>query len=262
MAAPRLILLAALSLVHIHAARAGGQPTTHDLSAGERYIGIARTEDGREAYREAHWIARAGGRQTRLVLYLCPDGRPFARKEVRGDIGGSAPDFVLDDARDGYREGARDGTVYTRDNATAPQRTARVDLPTDGVIDAGFDDYLRGHWNALSVGGAIRFLVPSRHAFLPLRIRSEDGRMDGVPVRRFHLRLDAWYGFAAPTLEATYRAADRRLLRFVGIGSLRDGNGGAQPVRIDFPDALRAPAPTAQELEAAAAQPLTPRCSR
>ncbi|SAI69445.1 Uncharacterised protein [Bordetella ansorpii] len=257
MAATRLLLLAALSLILTPAlSHAQGLP------AAEHYVGIARTDDGREAYREAHWVTRADGRQSRLVLYLCPDGRPFARKWVRGPLGGSTPDFALEDARDGYLEGARAGTVYTRDNATAQQESARVSAPADAVIDAGFDDYLRTHWDALSNGGAIHFLVPGRHAFLPLRIRAEDGQLDGVPVRRFHLRLDAWYGFAAPKLEVAYRVADRRLLRFTGIGSLRDGNGGSQAVRIDFPDKLRAPAPTRQDIDAAATQPLVSRCTQ
>ncbi|WP_144630866.1 hypothetical protein [Bordetella genomosp. 13] len=231
--------------------------------AAEHYSGIALGDDGRQAYREAHWVLRADGRQMRLVLYLCPDGRPFARKWVRGAVGDAAPDFALEDGRDGYLEGARDGVVYTRASAAAPRESLRLQRPADPVIDAGFDDYLRTHWDGLQAGtvGTIDFLVPGRHAFLRLKLRAEDGMADATPVRIFRLRLDAWYGFAAPTLELTYRAADRRLLRFVGISNLRDGNGGSQHVRIDFPDELRAAAPTRQDMDDAAALALVPRCA-
>lgn len=58
----------------------------------------------------------------------------------------------------------------------------------------------------------------------------------------------------------TYDSASRRLRRFEGPSNLRDGNGGTQTVRIEFPaDAVRPP-PAAQDLDAAAATPLVSRC--
>ncbi|MEE7548937.1 hypothetical protein HF319_19710, partial [Xanthomonas sp. Kuri4-1] len=70
--------------------------------ATTRYDGDAQAaEGGRLLYRESHWVEPDGGR---VVLYRCPGGAAFARKQVGG---GSDPEFELVDARDGYREGVR-----------------------------------------------------------------------------------------------------------------------------------------------------------
>lgn len=105
--------------------------------------------DGHLMYREWHWLYDDGGNPSRLVLYRCPDGKPFARKVMHDDGSAQAPDFVLDDARTGYQEGVRstDGkrVVFVRDNKGAQERTAALDTSPMPVIDAGFDAYIRNH---------------------------------------------------------------------------------------------------------------------
>src|SRR5687768_6044621 len=71
----------------------------------ERADGTARSRDGGEVvYRETHWRL-TGGALSRVVLYRCPDGTPFARKRLWGDPDAIAPRFEFVDGRDGYREG-------------------------------------------------------------------------------------------------------------------------------------------------------------
>ncbi len=40
---------------------------------------------GKLMYTESHWLYDDSGNPSRLVLYRCPDGKPFARKLVRDD---------------------------------------------------------------------------------------------------------------------------------------------------------------------------------
>lgn len=229
-------------------------------AANEHYVGYAYdSRDGAERYREEHWVVREGGRQVRLVLYRCPGGEAFARKWVRGAVDDPAPDFALYDQRDGYREGVdtRLGrrTVYVQARAGAPMRSRPLPAVADAVVDAGFDAWLRANWQPPAA--PLHFLVPSRLEWMPLTVQA---RAAGEGERSFRLRLDAWYGFAAPALRVTYDSASRRLRRFEGPSNLRDGNGGTQTVRIEFPaDAVRPP-PAAQDLDAAAATPLVSRC--
>ncbi|PJM89482.1 hypothetical protein [Achromobacter ruhlandii] len=230
-------------------------------SANQHYLGYAYdSRDGAERYREEHWVVREGARQERLVLYRCPGGAAFARKWVRGGIDDPAPDFALYDQRDGYREGVdtRQGgrTVYVQPRAGAEMQSRKLPEVDDPVVDAGFDAWLRAHWQPPEASP--RFLVPSRLDWLPLAVQARQAAGQGE--RSFRLRLDAWYGFAAPTLRVTYDSASQRLLRFEGPSNLRDGNGGTQTVRIEFPaDAIRPP-PSARDLDAAAATPLVSRC--
>ncbi len=221
---------------------------------------------GALVYRESHWRYRQDDGARRLVLYRCPDGRAFARKTVIERTRAQAPDFDFEDARDGYREGVRSGPqgriVYVRPSASAPLKERALAVPDDGVIDAGFDASVRLHWAALRAGREVAqpFLLPSRMAFFPVRLTpGASVRWQGVPAQRMTMRLDRWYGFVAPTMQLTYAAADRRLLEFAGIATIRDARGEHQDVRIVFPEPA-SPA-DAGALQQALATPLVRRCN-
>jgi hypothetical protein len=217
-------------------------------------------------YREQHLLrSRAGLPLERLVLYRCPGGAAFARKRVDYDVSASAPAFALEDARSGYREGLRRSAagdeLYFREDAGANEQ--RAPLPTRAqVADAGFDEFVRAHWTALLADESLplRFAVPARLRTMDFRVR-QAGRVqvDGVPALLFRLRLDGLLGFVAPHIDVAYDARSRRLLRFEGLGNLRDaGAHGQLEVRIDFPAPAR-PAPEGA-WAAAAAEPLVARC--
>lgn len=236
-------------------------------SATDRYEGLAYSkEDGRLVYREFHWRYEEQGSPARLVVYRCPDGTPFARKRVRAVGSASAPAFEFVDGRDGYREGVRgDGGerevfVQAQRDSGMQERVLRVG--PGSVIDAGFDELIRRHWDALMAGDSVAadFLLPSRFDFLGISIRktaSPDGK-DGTV--RLRMKLDAWYGVVAPQTDLVYRASDRWLLRFEGIGSIRDARGRNQAVRIEFPADLHVATVDRAEVEAALALPLNGRC--
>ena len=242
-------------------ARAAQEP------AAQHYLGMAYARaDGKLLYSEEHWIARDSRGERRIVLYRCPNGKPFARKRLHGGIDDPAPDFAFHDGRDGYREGVtgRDGErqVYVQRDRSAPRQVAPLPMPRNAVIDAGFDAYLRSRWEALGADKDTRiaFLVPSRLEYLHLKIHPHDGQDEGRAVRSFRLDLDAWYGFAAPSIEVTYSRDDHRLLRFEGIGNIRDSQGRTQQVRIEFPADRQYPPPSAQQIESAGTEPLVARC--
>ncbi|KAB7763847.1 hypothetical protein [Xanthomonas maliensis] len=213
-------------------------------------------DTGALRYRESHWLLEGGGR---LVLYRCTDGRAFARKQVDGD--GPEPDFELVDGRDGYREGVRRRNGRREMFQQRPGAAERsAPLPAaDGprVIDAGFDSYLRTHWEALaSVPQRVAFVLPSLQRQLVFRIQQQDA---AAGRQRYRLSLDTWYGAAVPAIELTYTSADRRLLVFRGVGNLRDASGHYPKVRIVFPDAPPRSVDAA-EVQQARAQPLVAQC--
>ena len=214
----------------------------------DRYDGTAHsTRDGSVLYRETHWRYQDQGKPARLVLYRCADGTPFARKRVWTGAEASAPDFEFLDARDGYREGVRrtggKREVYVQANAKAPMRSRQLANPANAVIDAGFDAFVRSRWAALVKGEKVtaKFLLPSRQTFLGVAIRKVDATQAKAAAPdqlRLGMNLDAWYGFALPQTTLTYVTSDRWLLRFEGIGTIRDRQGRNQEVRIEFPQRL------------------------
>lgn len=214
-------------------------------------------------YRETHWVSPDAGAD-RWVLYQCADGTAFARKRVAAATG-SAPNFAFEDGRDGYREGVRGTggrrTVFVR--AASGAETGRtLEVPANGVIDAGFDAAVREHWDALMDGQSVRmqFLVPSRKRFYPVRVqRIAATRWNGVRAERLRMRLDAWFGFAVPDVHLVYASADRRLLEFAGTGNVRDARGANPHVRIVFEPSARPAQPA--DVRAAMRMPLDGRCA-
>jgi hypothetical protein len=251
----RLFPALALSTIPLLAfgLRAG---TAHAI---EHYEGLAYAKKGGQLlYRESHWIQDSG---QRLVLYRCPGGAPFARKKVMG--AGAAPDFEFFDARSGYREGVRTQggvrEVFTQASAGVPEQAKPIARGDGQVIDAGFDAYVRQQWDALAKPERqrIAFLVPSRLQAMSFQLSP---LAQDKATRSYKLALDAWYGGVLPNIVVTYSTANRQLMKFEGIGNIRDAAGKYTAVRIEFPDSKRNRA-TGADLSGAAAAPLVRSCA-
>lgn len=210
----------------------------------ERYEGIAYSRhDGSLLYRETHWLYRDGTLDRHLVLYSCADGVPFARKLLTESSSAAAPEFDFYDARLNYREGVS-GTgprrvVYAQGRGDAQAKQRELQLGVNDVVDAGFDDYLRSHWDMVTPGSPLRaaIVVPGRLATVPVLI-ADTGDGD-TEVRNLRVQVNAWYRLIAPSMKLDYRRADRRLLEFQGIGTIRGADNRNLDVRIVFPPELR-----------------------
>lgn len=234
-------------------------------AAIERYEGTAFDRDGGDVlYHETHWRLDRPGQPSRVVLYTCPDGRGFARKRLWGDADATAPRFEFVDGRDGYREGVRATPVglevFWQPRADARERRKPVVAAPGTVFDAGFDALVRTGWHALAAGRPVdaSFLLPSRLGVIDVQVRREGAAV--ADRLRLRMTLDAWYGFVAPRTDLTYRLDDRWLLRFEGVGTIRDAQGRHQDVRIEFPPDRRVADVGMAEVEAALARPLARRC--
>lgn len=254
----------ALTLASLLSVAAGLMPASADAAVTNEGTAY-RLDGGTAAYREIHMLFASGGAPARLVLYRCMNGAPFARKIMIERAGEMTPDFDFVDGRTGYREGvrttARGREVYWQKSATAVEKAKSLAIPANAVIDAGFDSMIRTHWAELGSGNSIsaNFLLPSALRFLKVNIEQVKG--DPVPgVIHLRMKLDTWYGFAAPDTDLYYRSSDQRLLRFKGIGTIRDTRGRNQAVRIEFPDGLQGHQTNASEIAAARRLPLTGRC--
>ncbi|UPG96306.1 hypothetical protein [Luteibacter aegosomatissinici] len=226
--------------------------------AADRYAGDASPRDGGPVlYREVHLVD--GSRQ--VVSYQCPDGKPFALKVLDAARDPTQPNVTYQDARRGLSEtvqasGSQLDIKVRKKGGDEQART--IDVPQGAVIDAGFDPYIRSHWDSLGAGVSVPFLVASRFRFFDVKIlggKVADGQ------RHLVMKLDAWYAFAAPTIEMTYGAADRRLLRYEGMGTVRNAKGKGIEVRIDFPPSGRTMGLPSSALDDVIHTPLSGTCA-
>jgi hypothetical protein len=238
--------------------------------AGQYYQGYAYAAgDQHLLYRESHWLYTENGVEHRLVVYSCPDGAAFVRKRVSAAPGRATPDVDLFDARRGYREGVRtlDGRreVFAQTDARSPERRASLPSPAppNAVIDAGFDVFVREHWDALSGSGVapLSFLVPSELRYLDFsaRMLHDQAAPDGE-LRWFRLQLASWYGFALPHIDVAYDRQTHELRQYSGVSNIRDGDGRNVSVTIRFPPGERRDDVAQADVERAAEQPLSGRC--
>lgn len=242
--------------------------------AGEQYVhydGQASDLDaGAPVYEESHYVRLRDGKVAeRVVLYKCPgkDGRPFARKRMLVGPDPLRPTFEMRDARLGYAEGLRETkgqleVFYQRDR-TAAEETEKLELPAELVADAGFDEFVRKHWDELLGGDkvAFDFLVPSRLEYLSFKVKhlrqeEEAGRKAEV----FRLSLSGVLGWFLDGIDVWYAADDRSLLRFDGLSNVRNAEGDNYTARIVFPADRKFEDADGSALAAALALPLVERC--
>ena len=254
MHSPFLLLLLLISLAGL----ASAEPIRS--ARGEAY-----GADGRLLFTETQYWYDDAGEPRGLTLYACPDGRAFARRTSDYGTHPDTPDFALEIAPTGYREGVRsEGTqriVYVRRSANRPEQDAPVPTAEHPVVDDGFNTYAAAHWDALLAGRdvPIQYLVPSRHRFYRFRIvKVDDANPDELRLR---MQFDFWFGRFLPHVYVVFDRATRHLIRYEGISNIRDGNGDNMRVRIESPLGERRDDVPRTQLDAALATPLDGRCT-
>lgn len=236
-----------------------------------RYEGRAvDLEAGTPVYDERHFVRlRADKVVERVVLYLCPGTaeQAFARKRMEVGPDPLRPSFEMRDARLGYAEGLRENAgqlevFYQRDRASAEERETLV-LPPELVADAGFDEFVRKHWDELLRGDkvAFDFLVPSRLEYLSFKVRHlREEKEAGRDAQVFRLSLSGVLGWFLDGIDVWYATDDRSLLRFDGLSNVRNAEGDNYTARILFPADLKREEADGSAQAAALALPLVERC--
>ncbi|HET9835655.1 MAG TPA: hypothetical protein VFP88_04845 [Rhodanobacteraceae bacterium] len=228
--------------------------------------GDAYDRDGHLVFRQIHyWYNDEAGEPRGFTLYACPDGRAFARRTSDYGTHPDTPDFALEIAPTGYREGVRSEAaqriVYVQRRSDRPEQDAPLPSAEYPVIDDGFNAYAASHWDALLSGEdvPIQYLVPSRHRFYHFRIVKVDD--DNPGELRLRMQFDFWFGRFLPHVYVTYDRATRHLIRYEGISNIRDAEGDNVHVRIESPLAERRDDVPRAQLDAALATPLDGRCA-
>lgn len=205
----------------------------------------------RVLYLESHWTRFAGSVPVhRTVLYQCADGTPFARKEIRYSPSALAPAFSFHDARHDYREGLQwqDGKASLWYSEAGVRKSKPLSASPNLVADAGFDEFIRSRWSALSENNrqSLKFALPSRLGSYSFTLQNAGNQVyRNEPAQAFSLGLAGLLGLVGPDIEVLYSSDSRRLLRFKGISNIRDDAGEAQiDAVIEFPlqDAVVQPA--------------------
>lgn len=201
-------------------------------AATQSYYGEA--EDlvtGKLLYREYHTVQYEGGIPVkRTVDYKNPQGELIAEKINIYADNPLTPSFNLIEPDTGYREALSmmgDQLQMILQQPGEPVQRDRLTLPDDLlVVDAGFDELIRSHWETLVAGDDLTFYFASVARFDLIRFRVErvSNSDQGKVVIRMQLasRLLAWL---LDPIQLEYDAESRRLLSYRGLTNIRSASG-------------------------------------
>ncbi len=233
----RLLLLVALAAV----------PSAYAAESGGRVVGEAYDLKSDELlYRE---IYCANGNPDEMeVIYRDEAGGLIARKLLDYGSGPTTPSFVQQNLYSSeiieveLQDGKVSMTVLDAIDSE-PKKTSSTQ--TDGklpvVIDAGFDEFVRNHWDSLVAGDKKRFLFPfaERDSLVELRIKPAACNYATETDQCFRLELSNWFvRMLVKPIELGYDPELRRLTRYRGLSNIGDGkgNGLVVDIRYDYRD--------------------------
>ncbi|WP_372998085.1 hypothetical protein [Marinobacter sp.] len=148
---------------------------TLPVMAGDyRFTGTATTKEGDKLYEERHsvdgtcedGVFRPQGHQ---VAYHKPDGDDsFARKELEYDASVLRP--IVNFSQPTFNETMKidypeaETLVINWDKPDGESEQFDVEYPSNTVVDAGFDNFVRQNWKSVVAGESVefRFLGPTR----------------------------------------------------------------------------------------------------
>ncbi|MFK7733753.1 MAG: hypothetical protein AB8B48_19190 [Pseudomonadales bacterium] len=184
--------------------------------------------------------------QLHKVVYLDANRELVAEKLIDYSANAYSPNVQVDDYRAKRATTIEHGdelcrvTIAGLDNGV-DQDTATFKPEKHDVMDAGFDNYVRKHWDQLSQGETVkfRFMLPLRDSTIGLKVKpkqcedKDDVNNDGAMC--FRISPSNWLvsALAAP-IDLVYERDTQRLLRFVGQGQLPDAEGRSMEVDLRY----------------------------
>jgi len=231
------------SLALINGSRGESAPAHPEKSLAPAVVGNAfDLKTGELLYSEMHCLSESA--QSRTVIYRDPQNALLADKTLNYVTGAISPSFVQKNHYsqqfvsvdfDGETVKMQVATINDPRSTEQLTLTPKPDLPV--VIDAGFDAFVKTHWQALTAGDRKRFQFPfaSQEGLVELRIGATRCDYDSPSDQCFKLEMNNWFlrALVAP-IELGYDRALQRLTRYRGLSNIGDGQGNGLVVDIVY----------------------------
>lgn len=221
-------------------------------------------DNGEVAYSELHHCN--DGSTICRIQYQDAQGQLIIDKYLNYGVDASAPDFMQLDIRNGNFVGSErqgDKTVFFSAKAADSQpdvnrransqpkdvKQTIVDTKASLVIDAGFDNFIRQHWQRLTDGDSMNFAfaLPSRGSAVSMSIKQLSHKkctallavqaegIEQAPAECFEIKPKSLlFSVFLKPIKIAYDSSSQKLLAFKGLTSIKDANNKAQTVLIRY----------------------------
>lgn len=229
----KFIVTAMLALCTLPAAAQSSTPT---IVIGEAYD----IRSNQLLYVEKHRYLSANQHE---VKYYNPEGELFAEKSLSYGRYEQAPAFEQTNQLRGEWIKVSDQGDYLkveyREKSDSIVFDKRIKVSDHLLVDAGFDRYVKMHWDSLvslQQTREIEYLVPSRMTtvgFEVARVNCLSGTREGAIC--FAISPTSWFvSLAVDPITVAYDLESRNLLRFNGRGNIVSDSGKYQSVDIHY----------------------------
>lgn len=217
----------------------------HAVSASDISMRVGYAYDIKSSkllYVESHFeIYQDNLLQSSRVVYTDVEDNIIAKKNLDFTHHLFMPEFSLSNLQTGHSETAnieqQRYQLAFSNSSLENDRQGTIKLPSDGISDAGFDNFIKQHWDELEDGEIFtqRFLVPELMRFIRFEMsmkQSIDAR--GIELHQLTIKP------ANPLLRALsgpirlYYQQDQQLVRYEGLSNLRDAEGDNYRVTIHY----------------------------
>lgn len=207
-----------------------------------RVTGTAINPDTRETvYQEFHDISH----NQHTVRYEGKDGQVIATKALHYEQGYNTPLYQLNDLRFSRQTGSEwDKGIFVifRQEAGTKRHEKRVTPSTDLVIDAGFDHFIRSHWQELVDGKVIPFSFLLADPLLSLNMQMQSVNMNDSAITEKHADYhyflassrNHFIGWAIPDIHIAYDNNEQLLRLYHGPSNITDNDDDRQTVFIRY----------------------------
>jgi hypothetical protein len=205
-------------------------------------VGIARNGSGEVIYCE---IANKIDSSSLKITYMA-SGKVFAEKTLSFSANPFLPSVIQKDFRAGE---FRQAVVSNQDIKLSYQPNSRkkieesvIPLQNVDIVDAGFDKFIRAHWDDLQTGKtfAVNFASIAHLKTLPLRVHAQPIekcliKQDDVSISTcFFVEIDSsLFRIILGNIKLTYDQ-QRRLYEFNGVVNIEDGKQNNQNAIIRY----------------------------
>lgn len=211
------------------------------------YIGEAYSLDDPDIllYREEHTLSLQEGKPVkRQVNYYSAEGELIASKENWYRSSPTQPDFILTDFRTDYREEAKSTETSNTNTLTLiltenqeTEQTQLTEFDYELVIDAGFDDFIRQHWDALLAGKTIPFSFASvaRQTSVNFEVEAQNPEQSDATNLKLEMTLrSSLLSWLMSPIKLEYDRNTQSLMRYRGLSNIQNNNGNGQEVDIRY----------------------------
>ncbi len=220
-------------------------PVTENCLPNEKtqMVGIAKAPNGNLLYCEL--VEQMSPQE--LKIHYVKDKKIFASKEIRYIVDKTLPSVLQKDYRFGEVRQAdatvQNITLHYQANSAKKNHSASLTSKEVDVIDAGFDNFIRLHWEALKSGKtlSINFASMAHLKALPLRISSQPLEKCGADIKKvpsahhcFYVEIDnAFLRMVFGNIKLIYDQ-QRRLEEFNGVVNILSEKGTNQTAKIHY----------------------------